>query len=165
MRSTLGGDRDGVRLATLLQLALPGAPCLYYGDEVGLTGGNDPGCRGTFPWDESRWDGEFRAFVRELVHLRRSEPALRSGATTVVAAEGGAVAIERRLGETRLVVAVNAADDPARLEFRLDGARDGARLERIAPGATTGADAWSVEPEGVSAIALGPRSGSVFRLA
>ena len=165
LRSILGGDGDGVRLATLLQLALPGAPCLYYGDEVGLTGGNDPGCRGAFPWDESRWDREFRGFVRELVHLRRSEPALRSGATTVVAAEGGAVAIERRLGETRLVVAVNAADDPARLELRLDGAGDGARLERIAPGATTGADAWSVEPEGVSAIALGPRSGSVFRLA
>ncbi len=165
VRSILGGDRDGVRLATLLQLTLPGAPCLYYGDEVGLTGGNDPDCRGAFPWDESRWDVECRAFVRELVHLRRSEPALRAGATTVVAADGGAVAIERRLGETRLVVAVNAADDPARLELHLDGVGDGARLDRIAPGAATAADGWSVEPEGASAIALGPRSGSVLRLA
>src|SRR6476646_2550039 len=66
VRSILGGDPDAVRLAPLLQLTLPGAPCLYYGDEVGLTGGNDPGCRGAFPWDESRWDGAFRAFVREL---------------------------------------------------------------------------------------------------
>ena len=48
----------GVRLATLLQMTLPGAPCLYYGDEIGLAGGNDPDCRRAFPWDETRWDHE-----------------------------------------------------------------------------------------------------------
>jgi cyclomaltodextrinase / maltogenic alpha-amylase / neopullulanase len=165
MRSILGGDPDAVRLATLLQLTLPGAPCLYYGDEVGLTGGNDPGCRGAFPWDESRWDGAFRAFVRELVHLRRSRPALHAGGTTIVAAAGGAVAVERRLDDARLVIAVNASDEPARLDFRLDGVGEGARLEHVAPGPATGTDRWSAEPDGVSAIALGPRSGSVLRLA
>jgi neopullulanase len=164
LRSILGGDADGIRLATLLQLSLPGAPCLYYGDEVGLTGGNDPGCRGAFPWDESRWDGPFRGFVRELVHLRRSEAALRTGSTTVVAAAGGAVAVERRLGETRLVVVVNAADEPARLDLHLDGVGDGARLQPIAPSPTTGTERWSVEADGVSAVALGARSGSVLRL-
>ena len=41
-----------VRLAMLLQATLPGAPCIYYGDEVGLAGGNDPDCRRGFPWDE-----------------------------------------------------------------------------------------------------------------
>ncbi len=164
IRSILGGDADGVRLATLLQLTLPGAPCLYYGDEVGLTGGNDPGCRGAFPWDESRWDAAFHRFVRELVHLRRSEPALRTGSTTVVGAADGAVAVERRLGDTRLVVAVNASDAPARLDLHLDGVGDGARLDRIAPDASTGTEAWSAEPEGAAVIALGPRSGSVLRI-
>ena len=132
---------------------------------MGLTGGNDPDCRGAFPWDESRWDGEFRGFVRELVAPARVGACPADRATTVAAAAGGAIAIERRLGETRLVVAVNAADDPVRLELHLDGVGDGAHLERIAPGVSTVADGWSVEPEGASAIALGPRSGSVLRLA
>ena len=49
LRTVVGGDVARVALAMQLQATLPGAPCLYYGDEVGLTGGNDPGCRGAFP--------------------------------------------------------------------------------------------------------------------
>ncbi len=163
LRSILGGDPDGVRIAALLQLTLPGAPCLYYGDEVGLAGGNDPDCRGAFPWDESRWDGPLHAYVRDLVGLRRAEPALRAGSTTVVAAEGGAVAIDRRLGDARLVVAVNASDEPARLEVGLEGAGDRARLEPVFSTAADGADGPSPEVDG-SALVLGARSGSVLRL-
>ena len=33
-------------------MTLPGAPCIYYGDEVGMEGGHDPDCRRAFPWDE-----------------------------------------------------------------------------------------------------------------
>ena len=137
-----------MRIAALLQLTLPGAPCLYYGDEVGLAGGNDPDCRGAFPWDESRWDGPLHAYVRDLVGLRRAEPALRAGSTTVVAAEGGAVAIDRRLGDARLVVAVNASDEPARLEVGLEGAGDRARLEPVFSTAADGADGPSPEVDG-----------------
>ena len=53
-----------VRLATLVQLTLPGAPCIYYGDEIGMAGGHDPDCRGAFPTDEAAWDHELRAYVR-----------------------------------------------------------------------------------------------------
>jgi cyclomaltodextrinase / maltogenic alpha-amylase / neopullulanase len=165
LRSVLGSDDDGVRLATLLQLTLPGAPCLYYGDEIGLSGGNDPDCRGAFPWDESRWDGSLRAFVREAIHLRRSEPALRTGGTTVVGVSGGAVAIERRDATTRLVVAVNSADDPVRLEFDLADVGAGARLEPVFSTSASGDPGHSIVAEGASAVVVGPRSGSVLRLA
>ena len=40
-----GGDREALRLSLLLLMALPGAPCIYYGTEVGMTGGPDPDCR------------------------------------------------------------------------------------------------------------------------
>ena len=45
-----------VKLAFLFQFAFLGAPAVYYGDEIGLRGGKDPECRGTFPWDEGRWN-------------------------------------------------------------------------------------------------------------
>src|SRR4029078_12092089 len=53
--SLLGGDIEAMELAVLLQGTLPGAPCIYYGDEVGLTGGKDPESRKAFPWDPARW--------------------------------------------------------------------------------------------------------------
>ena len=43
--NVMSGDRDAVRLAMLLMLTLPGAPSIYYGDEIGMEGGDDPDCR------------------------------------------------------------------------------------------------------------------------
>src|SRR5262249_35908155 len=54
--SLLGNDREALELAVLLQATLPGAPCIYSGDEVGVEGGIDPDNRRAFPWDETRWD-------------------------------------------------------------------------------------------------------------
>ena len=44
-----GSDLDSLRIATLLQMTLPGAPCIYYGDEIGMAGSMDPLCRRGFP--------------------------------------------------------------------------------------------------------------------
>ncbi len=59
--SLLREDKATFKLATLFQMTYPGAPCIYYGDEIGLTGGKDPGCRKAFPWDENRWDADLLA--------------------------------------------------------------------------------------------------------
>ena len=77
--SLAGGDRSALRLATLIQMTLPGAPCIYYGDEIGMEGREDPDCRRSFQWDPARQDGALRAFVAGLIALRKSEPALRYG--------------------------------------------------------------------------------------
>ena len=53
-RTLCGGDMDAVRLAMLLQMTLPGAPCVYYGDEIGMEGLMDPDCRRAFPSDPLR---------------------------------------------------------------------------------------------------------------
>lgn len=134
--TVLGGDPTALRMATLLQCMLPGAPCIYYGDEIGLTGGNDPACRGAFPWDTSRWDGDLRAFVRSVLAFRAAEPALRHGATTSVGAAGAAMAFERRLDSMRLVLALNPGDGPTELEITLDDVGRG----RLEPVLVAGAD-------------------------
>ncbi|MGD0574460.1 MAG: glycoside hydrolase family 13 protein [Anaerolineales bacterium] len=76
---TVLGEVALVRSAYLLQFFFPGAPSIYYGDEIGLKGGADPGCRGPFPWDRKAWDEELRGHVAGLARLRRSVPALQEG--------------------------------------------------------------------------------------
>jgi cyclomaltodextrinase len=123
--SLAGGDRSALRLATLIQLTLPGAPCIYYGDEIGLEGREDPDCRRSYPWDPALQDGDLRAFVAGLIALRRAEPAMRRGRFKPLEAEssteGSAVAyaLETGSGGPSVVVAVNAADVPIRLSIGL----------------------------------------------
>ncbi len=77
--TVLDGDLAQVKMAFAFQFAFPGAPALYYGDEIGLPGGKDPDSRRAFPWDESRWNKELHAWVRRLIALRRESAALRRG--------------------------------------------------------------------------------------
>jgi glycosidase len=165
LRTLLGGDADRVRLATLLQATLPGAPCIYYGDEIGLRGGNDPDCRGAFPWDEGRWEPGLRASVRAMLRLRAAEPALRDGPVRMVGAEGGAVAFERGHGASRFVVAVNADDAAVRLDVRIEDAPPGAggHLVPIELSGLGGVTEAAIV-DGNAAIGLAPRSGAVMRV-
>ncbi len=114
-----GGDRASFRLATLLQMTLPGAPCIYYGDEVGLEGGRDPDSRRAFPTDERLWDRALLDDVRRMVALRHDVAAFRSLQTTVLAAEDGGLALVRGEGAEVALVALNAGDRPWRLTARV----------------------------------------------
>jgi neopullulanase len=120
VHTIVGRDRPAYRLAALLQAVLPGAPCIYYGDEVGVEGGNDPDCRRSFPAEED-WDRDLLTFVQSVFRLRRDEAALRRGTWRVAGADGGAVAIERRLDSRRVLVALNAGDSEGRLRVDLEG--------------------------------------------
>jgi glycosidase len=106
--SMLGGDPAGVTLATLLSFTFPGAPCIYYGDEVGMTGHHDPGCRGGFPWEnQAEWDTGLLDAHRSLIQLRHAEKALRQGDYATLHAEGDLHVFARSNGGDTLVVAVN----------------------------------------------------------
>ena len=125
LRTVVGGSTARVRIAMLLQATLPGAPCLYYGDEIGLSGGNDPACRGAFPWDEARWEPGLRESVRALFRLRAAEPALRDGPLKAVGSAGSAMAYERGSGVARFVVVVNPGTAAERLSLRFADAPSG----------------------------------------
>jgi glycosidase len=72
LKTMCKGNVDAVQLICLVQFCVPGAPHIYYGDEVGLEGGNDPDCRGAFPWDRSEWDSGHLEFVRKIEARRFS---------------------------------------------------------------------------------------------
>ena len=75
---SLKNDGSALRLALLLLFCQPGAPCLYYGTEVGLRGGAEPACREAFPWEEEPML-DLRGLIRELVELRSTHAAMSSG--------------------------------------------------------------------------------------
>lgn len=97
-------DEHAAKLQCLLAgilYALPGMPCLYYGDERGLHGGGDPFCRATFPeTDGPRADcgRDLTAFYQRLGQLRRRTPALRDGDMTCRALTDDALCILRAGG-------------------------------------------------------------------
>src|SRR5690606_21750912 len=106
-------------LATILQMTLPGAPCIYYGDEIGLEGGDDPDCRRAFPWDESRWHRPTFDLFKRAIALRRSEPALRRGGFVPIATSGRAIAFLRHLDGDALLVVLHAGARDRRLRLAL----------------------------------------------
>ncbi len=165
LRSVIGGDPERVKLAMLLILTLPGAPCIYYGDEIGLSGGKDPDCRGAFPWDESAWDRSLHAFVREATAVRAREGALRADGVRILATQDAALAFERGSGDDRLLVAINAGDSPARLVIPRDGAPRSGRLEAIDLAGTDVAPVLPGTDDSALVLELGPCRGSVFRWA
>ncbi|MCU0552931.1 MAG: glycoside hydrolase family 13 protein [Leptolyngbya sp. Prado105] len=106
-----GGDQASVELCTLLLMTFPGAPSIYYGDEVGLAGGIDPDSRRGFP-SEANWNLEIYNIHQQLVKLRHAYPALRIGTYKVLYAEGNAYVFERSLNHQSLIIAVNVGTIP-----------------------------------------------------
>lgn len=110
-----GGEKWRLDLATFLQLTLPGAPGIYYGDEVYLDGDHDPACRKAFPWGEELHSPLVTA-IAELTELRRKHPALRSGRWGPLAATADTVSFRRVLNGDEVQVLVNRGDAPAMFE-------------------------------------------------
>ena len=107
-----GGDKSALCLSTLFQMVYPGAPCVYYGDEVGVEGGKDPLSRASFPWDETRWDGELHDFFKRAIKLRADHPALRTGQYTTLYGDDNVYALARHQDDDKVVVAFNKGQLP-----------------------------------------------------
>jgi glycosidase len=96
-----------LRLAMVLQMTFPGAPGIYYGDEVGMRGLDDPGSRGAFPWDPDPTSHPLVGTLSSLTALRREVPALVKGEWRPLPSVGSLLAFERRLEGRRVAVVIN----------------------------------------------------------
>ena len=97
-------------LAVLFQMTYPGAPTVYYGDEVGVTGGDDPMNRAPYPWaDEGgQPDQQLLSQFKRLIKLRHDHPVLRRGSLHApLYVDEHVVVWVRRLGDTWAVTAIN----------------------------------------------------------
>ena len=100
---------ERLRAAAFLQFTLPGMASIYYGDEAGMEGFDDPFCRRTYPW--GREDTALRAYYRALCRLKKELPALRHGDVRVTAAGEGRIAFTRTAQEQRAAVFVNRSHE------------------------------------------------------
>ena len=85
-------------------------PCVFYGDELGVSGTDELDFRRAMPWQSG--DAELLEFYRDAISLRRNHPALRHGELRFLRAEPGerVLVFERKLPSDKLIVAINSAE-------------------------------------------------------
>jgi len=184
--SELREDAGKLRSAAAVLLTLPGAPFLYYGEEIGMANGpgdEDEAKRTPMAWDGTHlagfttgrpWHGfapgrervnvaaqsgdpsSLLSHYRALIRARHASPALARGSLTLLRAQGALLAFERRLGSERVLVAHNLAAEPLSEGLPAGGA-PGAEVLFATPGA-----AVAVTSEGTR-LALPPNGTLVFR--
>ncbi len=110
------GRKELLLLAVLFYMTYPGAPSVYYGDEIGMEGGLDPDCRRAFPWNSELWDSAILGFYQKCISLRHAHPALRSGDFKTVYAMDDVMVYIRRLEQDQVLVAFNRSDQTRHLD-------------------------------------------------
>ncbi|MBQ1407616.1 MAG: glycoside hydrolase family 13 protein, partial [Eubacterium sp.] len=97
-----------LKIASVLQMTLPGVPCVYYGDEAGTEGYKDPFNRTCFPWGNE--DPDIMNWYRNIIRIRRSHAVYKTGRYRTAACVGGLYAFERYADGERMVTAANCGE-------------------------------------------------------
>ena len=103
-----------------LVMLMPGVPCIYYGDEIGMEGFADPSCRRTFDWSKAE-NNPYLDKVKELIALRNSSPAFYKGEFEILYSIGNVLGFTRYTDTEKYIVVVNMSDSHERI--RLDAGR------------------------------------------
>ena len=120
------GNIDRVKLLYLFQLTFIGTPCIYYGDEIGMAGAQDPGCRACMIWDKDKQNSDLFGDVKALIQLRKSDPVFGSDARfrfLHTDDDNGLIIFEKYNADKRAVFVVNNSD--VAIETELIGGTDG----------------------------------------
>lgn len=160
-----GATPDGLRLAFTFLFTARGTPLVYYGDEIGLPGGNDPDNRRDFPvgafTDRTPEQAAVWAAVRQLAGLRHELAPLRRGATTHLLVDEQAYAFARVFEGETVVVVLNNDAKQATLDIPLAGsglAEGSVLVDRLGRASELRAVA------GRARVALPPRAAAIYAM-
>jgi glycosidase/fibronectin type 3 domain-containing protein len=160
--ANVAAGKQRLRLASLIQFTVPGAPTVFYGDEVGLTGDDDPDDRRPYPWTDEGGspDNGLLAHYRDLAALRKSVPALVDGDFRILLANDGddTVAYGRKTGSQAAIVALNRSGAPRTLAIPVAGYVPDGTVLQVRHGTGAGATVAG----GQLQVAVGPMSGVVL---
>ncbi|MDY0290126.1 MAG: glycoside hydrolase family 13 protein [Sphaerochaeta sp.] len=117
--TSAGGNKARLQLAVAFQMTYMGSPAIYYGDEIGMEGGNDPGCRSAMIWERSRQDSALLAHYKRLIQVRKQEPCLKLGDyhSLLVDDERNLFGFVRRYHSDTIYVVFNNGSDKASIEL------------------------------------------------
>ena len=133
--ANLAQGKQRMRIASLIQFTMPGAPTVFYGDEVGLTGDDDPDDRRTYPWADlgGKPDQVLFKHYQDLAKLRKLNPVLTDGDLQVLLADDAAstLAYGRKTSGQAAIVVVNRSDQAQSVTIPVSGyLPDGVSLAR-----------------------------------
>jgi glycosidase len=160
--------KQRLRLAVLFQMTYPGAPTVYYGDEVGVTGGDDPYNRATFPWADQggQPDEALHTDFKRLIAMRNQHAVLRRGSLEApVHADKQVIVLLRRLGSgaaaSWALVGLNNATEARSVEVKLPPGVPVAALKDVL-GSAPALQAVGTASEGRWRLTLPPLFGRVL---
>lgn len=104
-------SKERVRLLYLFMLSFTGTPCIYYGDEIGLDGNQDPGCRKCMVWEEEEQDRELFTHLQKLISLRKTYPVFGNHGTFSFLESNSDILMYRKTFENeQIVISINHTD-------------------------------------------------------
>ncbi|MGC8544555.1 alpha-amylase family glycosyl hydrolase [Athalassotoga sp.] len=115
------GDLNKMMALVGLQMTFPGAPMIYYGDEIGMTGGNDPLNRGCMIWDKSKWNMKLFDWYKLLINIHETNPALRYGNYLPIVMDKDVLGFERTYEGQTLYVFINGGSTVQKVSTPLYG--------------------------------------------
>ncbi|MCP3742154.1 alpha-glycosidase [Rossellomorea sp. BNER] len=119
-------DENRARLIFTFLLTFIGTPCIYYGDEIGMSGGQDPGCRKCMEWDVKKQNKDLFTHIQTLISIRKKEPLLANeGTLSFLPPElhSNCVAFTKSDGKQTILVLLNSSEQDINytLPFNLKG--------------------------------------------
>ena len=111
------GNIKKLILALTFLLTYDGVPCIFYGTEIGMSGGNDPGCRKCFEWNTEKWNMKIYTCLKQLIQLRNKYKSLRKGGCSWI--EGKKMIVyERNYEEESIIVVINNSTDSGKVKYK-----------------------------------------------
>ena len=136
--ATSGSEAAGIntdeaifKQGAVMQMTLPGAPTIYYGDEAGVCGWTDPDNRRTYPW--GRENLELIEFYREVICIHKQNQVLKTGSYLPLLWEKDLLCYGRFDEEDAILTVVNTSDEPKTITppVYMLGSEDGTVWERL----------------------------------
>ncbi len=150
----LDNDHETMQLALLMLFAYVGTPCIYYGTEVALEGGQDPDNRRCFPWERTEKPHSMLTFVKQLTAIRKDNKSLQQGSIQWLVAEHKQLAFVRTLGNELTLCLLNNSENAKAIEVPLwQLGIENAVLSDLLTG-----DEWQVK-QGMLSITLAGKEG------
>lgn len=167
--ANVAAGKQRQQLASLIQYTMPGAPTVYYGDEIAMTGDDDPDDRRTFPWvnDAPGGDAAMKAHYTTLSQVRKASGALTSGDISVLLANDAddTLAYARKTGSQAAIVAINRSDQQRTLTIPVGGFVPDGTGFTSAYGVGNASGGSYTASAGVLQVVLNPMSGQLLQTA